>query len=737
ISESAGSFAGGNATICQGSNYTLNGANASGYTSLLWSKSGTGHFNDSTLLKPVYIPSAADIAAGSVLLTLTSFATAPCLNSSSSMTLNITRQATANAGLDGQVCQNAPYTISGAAAQYYSTISWSQSPSSTGILSNINSLTPTYTPGVNESGTITLTLHSNALTPCADVTNDMQLLIHKLPVAEAGANTTSCQGFNYTVSGASGTDYSTISWTENGTGAFQNPTTISPTYVPGTGEFGNVTFTLTMMGTNSCALESSSDTRTLTITPLPDVNAGFDATICAANTLSLNAIQQYCSKTRWTTSGDGTFADTTQAITTYLPGTGDKALGSVILTITGTGTGTCSTMNDVDQLNLTIDPMPAINAGLDGSYCVQNPIDISGNSAAHYSTFRWRTSGNGIFNDTTLLNPNYLPGNIDYNNGNVTLTLWAQGRLSCASKTITDTRIIQVAPYPIVNAGPDDYICSNVNQFQLHGTGNNYDGNNILWSFAGGDGSLSDPTVMNPVYFAGPVDLSTQNRSIIFTLTLQGNRSCSGVFVNDQVELKIDPTPISNAGPDDEICGQRPYLLNPIAQFQNTIRWTTSGTGHFSDTTILRPTYTPSPADVGSTVVLSLNLEGCQTLTGGDFMWLTVRPDPTVTVLGSALICEGASTPISFAFTGSPPWSVTYTNGTGSPITVNNILSSPYTFTVNPPVTTTWWVSAANDLYCNVPADSVFGVGYISVNARPIPYTTTGSNSGYYCEGDT
>ncbi len=735
ISEAAGSYGGANATVCEGSTYTLADATASGYTTLAWNTTGTGSFSNNTALHPVYSPSAGDIATGSVVLTLTSIATPPCLNSSSSMTLNITRQVTANAGADGQVCQNTPYVISGATSQNYNTINWTHT--GLGTLNDINTLTPTYTPAASESGTILLTLHGLANSPCADASDDMQLTIHPLPVANAGPDAFSCQGFNYTIAGASGLHYSTVSWTENGAGSLLNPTTLSPTYVPGPGETGNVTLTLTIMGTASCAAESSTDTRIITITPLPDVDAGSDATICASNTLTLNAVQTFCSSVLWTTSGNGTFADASQSATVYTPGSADIAAGTVTLTFTGNGTGTCSGLTDVDQITVTVDPMPAIDAGPDGSHCVQAPIAISGTSASNYATFSWTTSGDGTFNNPLNLSPTYMPGNIDFNNGIVTLTLTAQGRLSCASKIVTDTRILNVAPYPIINAGPDDYICSNVTQFQLNGTGNHYNLANIQWTVSGGDGTFSNPNIMNPIYFAGPVDLSTPNRSIIFTLTLQGNGSCSGILVNDQIELKIDPTPVSNAGPDDATCDERPYQLNASGQYQSTLTWTTSGDGFFNNINSFTPTYTPGPNDVGNTVVLTLQLQGCKNIIGGDFMWLSVHPDPTVTISGSDLICEGETTPISIDFTGTPPWSVTYTNGAGTPVTVSNINATPYTFNVTPPVTSTWWVTAANDINCSVPADSIFGLASISVNALPHLFTVTGSNSGNYCEGDT
>ncbi|MBK7175135.1 MAG: hypothetical protein IPH84_18380 [Bacteroidales bacterium] len=64
--------AGADATICESAgNYSLAGAAVANATSLLWTTSGTGYFNNATTLNPVYTPSVADITAGLVTLTLT------------------------------------------------------------------------------------------------------------------------------------------------------------------------------------------------------------------------------------------------------------------------------------------------------------------------------------------------------------------------------------------------------------------------------------------------------------------------------------------------------------------------------------------------------------------------------------------------------------------------------------------------------------------------------------------
>jgi len=718
--------------ICQGSTFTIAASMADNASSLLWTRSGTGTFDNATILHPTYTPSAADILAGNVTLTLTATGLSACAPANGSVILGISKQVLVDAGPDGMVCQNAAFPITAASEQHSTAVSWTHN--GTGILSGAGTISPSYLPGPGESGVVTLTLTGAPISPCGAVTDQMQITVHPLPVANAGIPSSICQGNNFSVSDATAQFYSSVSWTENGPGSLVNANTLTPTYIPLPAETGTVTLTLTAQGINTCSAETAVSTRTLTINPLPDVNAGTDATICAANTFTVSGVQQFTSTLQWTTAGDGAFANPGLLSTTYTPGASDILTGSVLLTLTGGGSGACSAVNDVDQLTLTIDPMPAINAGPDGAFCVTNPIALTGTSATHYSSLQWISSGDGVYNNSSIVSPTYAPGNVDFNNGTVTLTMKAFGLLSCAAQSISDSRVLSVSPYPIINAGPDDYICSNITQYQFNGIGNNYNLGNIQWTFTGGDGFLSNPNSINPTYFAGPVDLTTVNRNITFTLTVQGIGNCNSVFINDQVVLKIDPTPVSNSGPDDENCGRNPYQLSATAQYQTIINWITSGDGTFSNPGILNPTYTPGPGDVGNTVVLTLDLSGCKSITGADFLWLTVHPDPGATMHGTTSICEGSTTPVSVDLTGTPPWSLTYTNGT-SPVTVNNIITTPYLFDVNPSLTTNWWLTSANDAFCTAPVDSLKGLVTVTVFPLPDVFTATVSNNGVFCEG--
>src|SRR5437763_11433310 len=81
VNTPATASAGGNQAICAGSSTAgLGGSVGGGATGGTWSSSGTGTFlPDATVLNATYNPSAADITAGTVTLTLTSTGqTAPC-----------------------------------------------------------------------------------------------------------------------------------------------------------------------------------------------------------------------------------------------------------------------------------------------------------------------------------------------------------------------------------------------------------------------------------------------------------------------------------------------------------------------------------------------------------------------------------------------------------------------------------------------------------------------------------
>jgi len=115
------------------------------YNNIWWSTSGTGTFTSGTSLTPSYTPSAVDVVAGFVTLTLNAEGNAPCsAQVSDPMTLVIIAEPVADAGSDAALCTGESYTVFDANAIGYTTIVWTSSGS--GTILNSTSFTPNYTP---------------------------------------------------------------------------------------------------------------------------------------------------------------------------------------------------------------------------------------------------------------------------------------------------------------------------------------------------------------------------------------------------------------------------------------------------------------------------------------------------------------------------------------------------------------------------------------------------------------
>ena len=88
---------------------------------------------------------------------------------------------------------------------------------------------------------------------------------------------------------------------------------------------------------------------------------------------------------------------------------------------------------------------------------------------------------------------------------------------------------------------------------------------------------------------------------------------------------------------------------------------------------------------------------------------------PTSVVSGSAAICNGGSTAIAAALTGTGPWNVIWSDGTNQ----NGVVASPATRNVSPSATTTYTVTNLTDANCTAQAADQTGSTVVTVSARP------------------
>lgn len=112
----------------------------------------------------------------------------------------------------------------------------------------------------------------------------------------------------------------------------------------------------------------------------------------------------------------------------------------------------------------------------------------------------------------------------------------------------------------------------------------------------------------------------------------------------------------------------------------------------------------------------------------GQLTAIALAVPPTATVAGSTAICPGGSATIQAALSGTPPWTVTWSDG----LVQTNVLTTPVTRDVSPSETTTYAVDALSDA---VAAGAPAGAAVVTVS--PVPETPAPTNDGPACEGST
>lgn len=333
------------------------------------------------------------------------------------------------------------------------------------------------------------------------------------PTAEAGNAQDICGGTLATLTGAGvGGSASTGAWQiitqpTGGDGVLSDE---NQTATPAA-----VTFTATVGGAYTLRLTTDDPTGVcdpayedviINVFASPAANAGGDQTICDNGFATLSGSFTGSTGVKWTTAGDGSFDDDAAINAIYTPGGGDISSGSVTLTLSTLGP--CAPVSD--DVVITIDPAPTVDAGSPQTICSNTSVVLNGSFGSSATGLLWSSSGNGSFNDNTDVNATYTPGSDDMSTGSVTLTATATG--SCAG--VFDAVTITINPAATFDAGPDQTICSG-NTVTLDGTLGG-SASTVTWTTSG-DGIFSDPADADPVYTFGTNDKT--NGTVTLTAT--------------------------------------------------------------------------------------------------------------------------------------------------------------------------------------------------------------------------
>jgi gliding motility-associated-like protein len=326
-------------------------------------------------------------------------------------------------------------------------------------------------------------------------------IVSPCDITSITATPTSCNAGNtYNVSGsitfvsAPTTGSLTVTCSGGGsqvfTAPFSSPLSYTISNVPANGAASTITATFT--DDNTCT-----NTANYTAPSTPIVSAGVDQSVCSGTSVTLAG--SGASTYSWDNGVINNVSFNPSATLTY--------------TVTGTSLSGCT---GTDQMLVTVNSLPTVNAGLDQSVCAGSNVTLSASGA---STYSWN---NGITNGVA-----FTP---------VSTATYTVTGTSVAGCTNMDQVQVSVNPIPTVNAGNYLAVCQDAADIALVGSpaGGTFTGTGVA-------GSNFDP--------------SAGTQTITYSYT-DGN-GCSN---SANTTININSLPIVNAGTYVDQCANAPLV---------------------------------------------------------------------------------------------------------------------------------------------------------------------------------
>jgi uncharacterized membrane protein len=144
------------------------------------------------------------------------------------------------------------------------------------------------------------------------------------------------------------------------------------------------------------------------------------------------------------------------------------------------------------------------------------------------------------------------------------------------------------------------------------------------------------------------------------------------------IALKVAEVPVLSA-----IAGSNTVCVGSTTEQTNSATGGVWSSGNTSVATVNASTGVVTGLQPGTAVITYVvtNSRGCETLVTKE---IVVNSIATATILGGGTVCEGQPVPaVSISFTGTGPWSFSYSNGTTN-ASLTNITSNPYVITTPP-----------------------------------------------------
>jgi hypothetical protein len=631
---------------------------------------GTGTFSPGRSdPQALYTPSAAEIAARGVTLTLTCTPSqGPCPPASDAVRITIDPAATVNAGTDLVACSASPsVTLAGVLGGGATSGTWTGGAGL--VVPSASTLNATYTPSAGEvaAGGVTLTLETNdPAGPCGAMSDQVRITIQPAASANAGTDQVVCAAApQVQLAGAASGGATSGTWS-GGAGSYSpNASALNATYTPSAAEIAAGGFTLTLT-TNDPAgpCGPGSDQVHVVVNPAASANAGADQTVCATSpqvTLA-GSVSGGATSGTWS-GGAGSYSPSASALNaTYTPSAAEIAAGGVTLTLTSNDpAGPCGAF--ADQVRITINVAATANAGPDQIVCASSPqVSLAGSVGGGATSGTWSGGAGSYSPRNTALNATYTPTASEIAAGSVTLTL-TTGDPAGPCPPVSDQVKITIDPITIVNAGPDQVVCASSPRTQLQGSvtgvvsGGTWSGGTVTFS--------PGPNSLNAFYTPSAAEIAAGSVTLTLTSAASG-RPCPPAL--DRMTIVINPVATVNAGPDQITCAVSPLvqLAGSVGGAATGATWSGGGGTFSPNPGALNATYQPTPGEIAArSVTLTLTTNDPAGPCGPVSDQVKITYDqPTVSV-PDRIVCSGVTpaTLCANAGNGVPPYTYRWSNG--------------------------------------------------------------------------
>jgi hypothetical protein len=305
--------------------------------------------------------------------------------------------------------------------------------------------------------------------------------------------------------------------------------------------------------------------------------------------------------------------------------------------------------------------------------------------------------------------------------GTYSVTVTVSGCTSAAGTTIA-TVTTPLTPAVSIGASPSGAICLGTN-VTFTATATNFDGGTVTFNF-----KVAGTSVQNTTTNTWSSSALANGNIVTCDISVSGG-SCLTATTASATPITMTVNPLSVAGTASanvpEVCSGSAAILT-LTGSVGSIQWQQSPNGtdswaSVSEGTGGNSTQYNTPA-LTATTWYRAAVNGFCPAVFSNTVAVAVNPRPTSVISGTTTTCTGQSATLSIALIGTAPWSITYTDGT-TPVSVSNITTSPYTFSV-PASNMTYTVTSLTDAVCTAQTGDLTGSAVVTVNPGCVMLTT-------------